>query len=256
MAIGPSSGAKAGRWLCQATAQAVFELARGVGMGRRVVLAQGVPEATRLEALLGRTAEGLAGLVGDVEARLERPAQVALGGLDLVGPERRAVGLCRILLAGAAVADVGAHDDERRPGGLVTRRLDGAGESLEVVAVLDPLDVPAVGLVAPPDVLAEGEVGRAVDRDPVVVVEHDELAEPEVAGPGAGLGGHALHQVAVARQHPDAVVDDREAGAVEGGAEHAPRDGHADGVAEPLSQGAGGRLDAGRDEVLGVPRSA
>ena len=48
-------------------------------------------------------------------------------------------------------------------------------ERREVVAVLDPQHVPAVGLVARGDVLGEGEVGRAVDGDAVVVVEDVEL---------------------------------------------------------------------------------
>ena len=48
-------------------------------------------------------------------------------------------------------------------------------------AVVEPLDVEAVGLVAQPDVLAEREAGRALDRDVVVVVDQAELAQAEEA---------------------------------------------------------------------------
>ena len=71
------------------------------------------------------------------------------------------------------------------------------------------LDVPAVGGVARVLVLVvEGERRRAVDRDPVVVVEDDQLAEPEGAGERGGLGRDALHEVAVGGDHVGAVVDD------------------------------------------------
>ncbi len=58
------------------------------------------------------------------------------------------------------------------------RLLDG----LEIVAILDHLDVPVVGLEALGDVLGEGELGGSVERDEVVVVEDDQLAEAEGSG--------------------------------------------------------------------------
>ena len=55
-------------------------------------------------------------------------------------------------------------------------------EPVERDVLAEVLDVPAVGLVAGADVLAEGELGVALDRDVVVVVEDDQAAEAEVAG--------------------------------------------------------------------------
>ena len=54
-------------------------------------------------------------------------------------------------------------------------------------AVRDALRLPAVGVEALEDVLAPGHRGGAVELDPVVVVEVDEPAEPEVAGERGGL---------------------------------------------------------------------
>jgi hypothetical protein len=102
----------------------------------------------------------------------------------------------RGVLQRAVEADVRAGHDERgslRLGlGPVEREVDLG----EVVAV-DRLDVPAVGFEASSDVLGERQVGRPVDRDAVVVVEVDELAEPEVARERGGLARHALHEVPV-----------------------------------------------------------
>src|SRR5207302_5642225 len=59
------------------------------------------------------------------EKGLQRgPAQVLFGALDLVGAERRTVGLSRVLLARAAEGDVGARDHERR---LLGRAARGGG---------------------------------------------------------------------------------------------------------------------------------
>ena len=93
--------------------------------------------------------------------------------------------------------------------------LEGAAEQLEVVRVADPGDVPAVALEAGGDVVAVGELGVAVDRDVVVVVDPAEVVELQVAGERGGLVRDALHQVAVAADRVDVEVEELEAGAVE-----------------------------------------
>ena len=116
-------------------------------------------------------------------------------------------------------------------GRAVVRRglLDHRVDRLEVVDVVEVQHLPAVGLVASGDVLGEGDLGRAVDRDAVVVPEDDEPAEAEVAGERGGLLRDALHQVAVGGDHPGAVVDDLVTGLVEPRREHALGERHADG---------------------------
>ena len=69
--------------------------------------------------------------------------------------------------------------------------------AVRACAPVDPLDVPAVGLVAGGDVLGLGDLGVVLDRDLVVVVEHDEVAELLVAGQRGGLVADALLDVAV-----------------------------------------------------------
>src|SRR5579884_2653396 len=193
---------------------------------------------------------------GDQEGWLDRPAEPLLRRPQLFGAERGAVRLEGILLMRCPVAQVRAHHDERRAvthrGGRPQRLLEGR----EVVAVLDAGDVPAVGFEAAAHVLGERERGGAGERDPVVVVEDVELAEPEVAGERARLRRHALHEVAVAREHPGVVVDDDVARAVEARGEVRLGDGKAHRIADALTERPRGGLDARGEVHLGMPGRA
>ena len=67
------------------------------------------------------------------------------------------------------------------------RRREGGVDGVHVVAVADRLHVPAVRLEARADVLGEGQIGRAVDGDVIVVVEDDEPAETLMPGEGGSF---------------------------------------------------------------------
>ena len=128
----------------------------------------------------------------------------------------------------------------------VQRRLEG----IEVVGDLAEFDdVPAVAPEAAGYVVAVGEFGLAVDRDVVVVVDRDELVEPEVAGERGRLVRHALHQATVTGDHERVVVDGVGAEPV---GEDPLGDRHADSVGEALTERSGGDLDARRVTGLGV----
>ena len=80
----------------------------------------------------------------------------------------------------------------------VARRRDRRLQRVQILGVLHPLHVPAVGLQARGVVLAvEGDRRAAVDRDVVVVVADDQLAQREVARDRGRFLADALHQVAV-----------------------------------------------------------
>jgi hypothetical protein len=162
------------------------------------------------------------------------------------------VGLVGVLLGGA-VADVAPDGDEAGP--LVQLcQLDGVAEGLEVVGVLHPQGVPAVGPVAGQDVLGEGQVGGAVNGDAVVVPEDDELGKPPGPSQGAGLSRDPLHQVSVRGQDVGVVVHHHVAGAVELGGQLPFRQGHPHGGGDPLPQRPRGHLHPRGVAVLGVAR--
>ena len=245
--------------------QPLRQVGRRVAAPRRIPFARrlrvgrpppGLPVVPRLaghRAALARVGEGVARLRGHGEARVGVEPEAQLGGGDLLGPERSTVRLGRAGLGRCRPADDRAHAHERRAVLLGPRRENRRLERVDVVGVVDRQRVPAVGREAGLDVFGrEGEVGRAVDRDPVVVVEVDEPPQAEVPGQRGGLGADALHQVAVGAEREDVVVADVVAVAV---AQEALGHGHPDAVGESLPQRPGRRLDA-EGRALGVPGRA
>ena len=212
---------------------------------------------SRLPLLVGFLAAGHqpAGVGDDVVAHLELlvgiEAEDLLDGGDLFVAERRAVRLAGVHLVRRRVADDRAQRDERRLVGDGLGVGDGLLDADDVLAALDLLHVPAVGAVAGGGVLGQRDVGVVLDRDLVVVVEHDEVAQLLDGRQRRRLGGHALFHVAVGGDHVDVVVEragSRGGVGVEQAALVARRHRHADRRGQALAQRAGGDLNA-----LGVP---
>ena len=103
-----------------------------------------------------------------------------------------------------------------------------------------------------PVLAGERDRRRPVDRDPVVVVEVDELPESELPGNRRGLVRDAFHHVAVAADAVDAVVDDLVVRSVVALGEKPLRDREADAVRETLAERSGRRLDPRRVMHLGM----
>ena len=122
------------------------------------------------------------------------------------------------------------------------------GDRRRIVAV-DALCRPAGGLEALHLIDGIGERKRAVDRDAVVVEQHDELVQLQVPGKRDRLLADAFHQVAVGGEHVGVVIDDV---AAEERRQVAFGDRHADRIGEPLAERPGGGLDAGRVAVFGM----
>ena len=94
-----------------------------------------------------------------------------------------------------------------------------------------------------------GKRERAVDRDAVVVEQHDELVELEMAGERDRFLADAFHQVAIGREHIGRVIDDI---AAEHRGEVTLGDRHADRIGKTLAERTGRGLDAGRVAVFGM----
>ena len=118
---------------------------------------------------------------------LRRPAQRLFRQLDLLRAERRAVRFVRILLIRAAVRDVGFRANQRRARCFVLRRFNRRRDDLRVFAMLDAPHVPAVGFKTPRHIFSERQARAAVNRDAVVVVQADELAEFQMPGERGGF---------------------------------------------------------------------
>ena len=113
------------------------------------------------------------------------------------------------------------------------------------------VDVPSIRPEPQRGVVAVCEFGRTVDRDVVVVVDHDQSAEAKMACEGGRLVAEALHETAVTNDAEGVVVTNL-------GAEPSPQvrfsHRHANGVSESLRQRPRGDLDARGMATLGVAR--
>ena len=152
---------------------------------------------------------------------------------------------------------MGAHLDERRALGFDLGGLYGREQSVHVLGVLDALHMPTVG-VHPRDVVlgVEGDRSGAVDRDPVVVVAEDQLAQAEMSGDRSRFLGDALHHVPVRADRIGVVVHDLVARPVEALAQEALGHRHPNRVGHALTQRTGRDLDARHEAALGVARRA
>src|SRR5258708_1022580 len=98
----------------------------------------------------------------------------------------------------AAVADMAANANQRRPARLGASVFDCACECVEVVGVLNRLGMPSVGLEPFAYIFGESDLGVAVDRDVIVVVEVDDVAKAKMARARPGPPHHPLLHLAAA----------------------------------------------------------
>ena len=145
------------------------------------------------------------------------------------------------------------REDQGRSVVLGQRRVERPSDRLDVVDVGHCCHVPAVRDKARRHVLCEGDVGVALDRHTVRVVDQTQVGELQVRSQRRRLRRDPLHHAAVSGEGVDVEVEEREPFSVVPGCEPPAGDGHADGGRNPLAQWTGGCLDAARPSVLGVP---
>jgi hypothetical protein len=131
---------------------------------------------------------------------------------------------------------------------------DGRFKGDQVVAVMDHLDVPVIGLETQRDVFGEAEFGGAVEGDEVVVVEDDELAEVQRSSQRCSLVRDAFHHVTVAAENVGVMVNNFAFVPIVNGGEVLLSRGDADGHTKALAEGTGGDFDAWGLTVLRVSR--
>ena len=172
---------------------------------------------------------------------------------DLLRRERVAVGLGVVGHVGRRPADVGAQLEEAGPvldrHGPAHRRFEGVGVVGDLAQVLG---VPAVGLEALDGVVVEGDLGRPVDGDVVVVVDVDEAARAR-GGPARDAASWLMPSIRSPSLQMTKVWWSTRSGPYSR-PQHALGDAEADAVGEALAERAGGDLDALQVARLGVAR--
>ena len=127
-----------------ATRDAEVELLRPARVSRRQPPCGALPTPVRADAAApGRGAEELEDVVGDVEVLVGGEPEDLLDPRDLVGAERLAVRLRRVLELGRRVPDVRAQDEQRRAVLVGHAVAQAALERVEVLGGLTELDARA-----------------------------------------------------------------------------------------------------------------
>src|SRR5207249_3311498 len=120
----------------------------------------------------------------------------------------------RVLFVGTPVTDMGPGQDQGRAtrvtGGLLQSRSHGP----KVVAVYGPR-LPPIGLEALLNVLGETVLCGTIQADLVLVIEVDQVPQLQVPRQRGRFARDPLHEVAIAHDPTDPIVDQRVPRAVE-----------------------------------------
>ncbi len=126
--------------------------------------------------------EVLADAIRHEELRVFGPSVAAFGEADLIVAERLAMGFGGVLLVWRTVADVAVQDDKGRTALRLPEDLQSVLDSIDVVGIADPQDIPAISQKPGRDILREGDARVSLDGDVVVVVDPAEVIQAEMAG--------------------------------------------------------------------------
>ena len=205
-----------------------------------------------LTAFHGLAVEG-EHLLWYVERLLGGPAERFFGQPHFLHTQRLTVRLFAALFVGAAVGDVRVADDKMRLPGGGLRGLEGGVNGIEIVSV-NFLHLPAVSAEARGHIFREGDVRRTLDGDLIIIVEIDEVIQPEMPRQRCRLVRGAFHHLTIGDKGVDLMLEDGETGFIEARGKVFLRYRHAHAVGEALSQRPGGRLDAEVRLIFGMSR--
>src|SRR5262249_7005029 len=132
--------------------------------------------ATRSDSVF----EVLVDAIGNQEFRVFRPSVRAFRETDFFIAEWFAVSFRSVLLMRRAVPDMAVQDDERGTAGAIAGLVQSMLDALDVIRIADSQDVPAVSQEPHRDILRESDVGVALDRYVVVVVNPAEVIESQM----------------------------------------------------------------------------
>ena len=103
-----------------------------------------------------------------------------------------------VLLVRAAITDVRADQDHRGPISLRLRFLDRLRDIFGVVSIWNVPSVPAIRLKTLGHIFGEIDFGGPGERNVILIVETDQLAQLQVPGQRRSLLRDAFHQIAIA----------------------------------------------------------
>ena len=113
-------------------------------------------------------------------------------------------------------------------------------------------NVPAGGFKTLRDVFGKSQIGRAVNRDVVVVVKINQIGELQMSGKRSRFIRNAFHQIAVRNNRVNKMVNNRKTFSIKFRRQMRLRDPHSDAVGKTLSQRSGRDFHARRQNIFGM----
>src|SRR5688572_17958209 len=208
-----------------------------------IALYQLAPLVLQLLAAFDRFAKVAQHLVRNVKLLVFRPTKMSLRFAHGVFTRRIAVSFARAL-SGHAEADDGLYTNETWLVVHLLRVPNCRFDIVEIVAVLDRLGVPSKRFKPFRHIFAKREIREAVDRDVVIVVEIDQVADLQVTAERSRFRSDSFHQIAVGNNRVDVVIYQRKLGFIELRRKMRRTHRHADAVCKSLAQWTGSDLHA------------
>src|SRR6202795_3571808 len=152
---------------------------------------------------------------GNVEFCIFRPTIIPLGQVDFLFTEWLAMGSAGVLLVGSAVSNVAVNNDQSRPIIGVQESLKGPRQHRLIIRVSHTSHIPTVAEETGRYILTERQLGVALDRDPVVVVNPAEIRKLKMTSQRRSLSANTFHHATVATHGVYVVVEKFKAGTIE-----------------------------------------
>jgi len=129
-------------------------------------------------------------------------------GFDFVFAKRRTMRSGRVLLVRATIGNMRIADNHAGTAGICLCLLQSFFYLAHIVCI-DFLHLPAIGFIPFAHILGKREVSRAINRDVVAVIYHDELAKLEVPRKAGSLVRDAFHQISITGDNISIMINKR-----------------------------------------------
>ena len=177
--------------------------------------------------------------------RRMRPSNGGAGAFNFLTPQRGPMHAGRARFGRCAIANHGTAADQAWPI-IFTCRGNGVRHGLHVMPV-NGQNLPAIGFETACGVVGNGQIGAAIDRNAIIVEQHNHSAKLHMACHGGGFMADAFHQTAIASNHIGVMVDKV---AAIGAGKVTLCHGYANRIGKSLTKRAGGGLDPGRMAIF------
>ena len=158
----------------------------------------------------------------------------------------------RTLFVGASVADMRSDRNQRWPSGFFASFIQRLLQCLQIVAVINPLDMPAVSHKSTGAVFGKCDIRITFDGNVIIIVKIDQLSQAQVPRQRSRLMGDTFHEIPITDNAVGKMVHYVMTGSIKAFSQVAFGQSHAYAIGKALSQRAGGGLHPRCEPVFGM----